>query len=54
MIIKSFQRRYVPNNVTGIIDRKTFKISHYLSSKENIFTKNNNILLNMFLSETIQ
>ena len=33
MIIKSFQRRYVPNNVTGIIDRKTFKISHYLASK---------------------
>ena len=33
MIIKSFQRRYVPNNVTGRIDKKTYKISHYLASK---------------------
>ena len=30
-IIKSFQMHYLPNNVTGKIDQKTFKISHYLS-----------------------
>jgi len=31
MIIKSFQRHYIPNNVTGKIDTKTFKISHFLT-----------------------
>ena len=30
-IIKSFQMHYLPNNVTGKIDQKTFKISHFLS-----------------------
>ena len=30
-IIKSFQRHYVPDNITGIIDRKTFKISQFLT-----------------------
>ena len=30
-IIKSFQMHYLPNNVTGKIDEKTFKISHFLS-----------------------
>ena len=34
-IIKAFQQRYLPNNISGKIDLKTFKISHYLSSKEN-------------------
>ena len=31
-IIKSFQRRFLPKNVTGIIDQKTYKISHFLSN----------------------
>jgi N-acetylmuramoyl-L-alanine amidase len=31
-IIKSFQQHYLPNNVTGKIDKKTFKISHFLTS----------------------
>ena len=30
-IIKAFQRHYLPKNVTGKIDKKTFKISHFLS-----------------------
>ena len=30
-IVKSFQRHYLPNNVTGKIDQKTFKISHLLN-----------------------
>ena len=30
-IIKSFQRHYLPKNVTGKIDQKTFRISHYLT-----------------------
>ena len=29
-IIKSFQSHYIPNNVTGKIDIKTFKTSHFL------------------------
>ena len=29
-VIKAFQRRYSPNNVSGIIDKKTFEISHFL------------------------
>ena len=31
-VIKSFQRHYLPSNVTGIIDQKTFKISHFLAN----------------------
>tara|TARA_B100000963_G_C22454496_1_gene592709 strand:+ start:84 stop:791 length:708 start_codon:yes stop_codon:yes gene_type:complete len=31
-IIKSFQQHYLPNNVTGKIDAKTLKISHFLSN----------------------
>ena len=31
IIIRSFQRHYLPKNVTGKIDKKTFKISHFLS-----------------------
>ena len=31
MIIKSFQQRYLPNRVTGKIDKKTYKISHFLT-----------------------
>ena len=31
LIIKSFQRHYLPNNVTGKIDEKTLKISHLLT-----------------------
>ena len=30
-IIKSFQSHYYPNNVSGKIDEKTFKISHFLT-----------------------
>ncbi len=30
-IINCFQRHYLPNNVTGKIDKKTFKISHFLT-----------------------
>ena len=31
-IIKSFQQHYLPNNVTGKIDKKTLKISYFLIS----------------------
>ena len=31
-IIKSFQTHYLPNSVTGKIDRKTFEISHFLTN----------------------
>jgi N-acetylmuramoyl-L-alanine amidase len=30
-IISSFQRHYLPNNVTGKLDKKTYKISHFLT-----------------------
>ncbi len=30
-IIESFQRHFLPNNITGKIDPKTFKISHFLT-----------------------
>jgi len=30
-IITSFQQHYLPNNVTGKLDKKTFKISHFLT-----------------------
>ena len=30
-VIKSFQRHYLPKNVTGVIDQKTYKISHFLT-----------------------
>jgi len=30
-IIKSFQQHYAPDNVTGKIDEKTYKISHFLT-----------------------
>ena len=32
-IIRSFQLHYLPKNVTGKIDKKTLKISHFLSNK---------------------
>ena len=31
LVVKAFQRRFLPKNVTGIIDKKTFKISHFLA-----------------------
>ncbi len=34
-IIKSFQQHYLPKNVTGKIDKKTFKISHFLARQYN-------------------
>ena len=33
LIIKSFQEHYLPQGVTGKIDFKTFKISHFLANK---------------------
>ena len=30
-VIRSFQQHYLPDNVTGKIDEKTFKISHFLT-----------------------
>tara|TARA_B100000579_G_C22717926_1_gene797890 strand:+ start:278 stop:979 length:702 start_codon:yes stop_codon:yes gene_type:complete len=30
-VIKAFQRRFLPNNVSGKIDQKTLKISHFLN-----------------------
>ena len=33
LIIKSFQQHYFPQKVTGNIDQKTFKISHFLANK---------------------
>ena len=33
LIIKSFQQHYLPQNVSGKINLKTFKISHYLAKK---------------------
>jgi N-acetylmuramoyl-L-alanine amidase len=32
-VIKSFQRHYLPNNITGKIDLKTLKISHFLANE---------------------
>tara|TARA_B110000881_G_scaffold211491_1_gene220019 strand:- start:124 stop:252 length:129 start_codon:yes stop_codon:yes gene_type:complete len=32
-IIKAFQRRYLPQKVTGKIDQKTLKISHFLAKQ---------------------
>ena len=29
-VIKSFQLHYLPKNITGKIDKKTYKISHFL------------------------
>jgi N-acetylmuramoyl-L-alanine amidase len=31
-IVKSFQQHYLPNNVTGKIDQKTYIISHFLTN----------------------
>ena len=32
-VIKSFQRHFLPSNVSGKIDRKTYKISHFLANQ---------------------
>jgi len=32
-LTRAFQRRFAPNNVTGIIDQKTYIISHFLANK---------------------
>ena len=32
-IIKSFQQHYLPKNITGKVDQKTFKISHILTKQ---------------------
>tara|TARA_E500000178_G_scaffold186269_1_gene184476 strand:- start:93 stop:800 length:708 start_codon:yes stop_codon:yes gene_type:complete len=31
MMVKAFQRHYLPNCITGKIDQKTYKISHFLT-----------------------
>ena len=31
LVTKAFQRRFLPNGVTGLIDEKTLKISHFLA-----------------------
>ena len=31
LVIKAFQRRFLQNNITGQIDEKTYKISHFLA-----------------------
>jgi N-acetylmuramoyl-L-alanine amidase len=33
LIVKSFQQHYFPNNVSGKIDKKTLKISHFLANE---------------------
>ena len=33
LVVKAFQRRFLQNNVTGKIDLKTYKISHFLASQ---------------------
>ena len=35
-VIKAFQRRFLPNNINGIVDQKTYLISHFLARKSNI------------------
>ena len=35
-IIKAFQRRFLPKNVSGVIDQKTLKISHFLIKNNNL------------------
>tara|TARA_Y100001970_G_C13934968_1_gene700213 strand:+ start:16 stop:738 length:723 start_codon:yes stop_codon:yes gene_type:complete len=35
-IIKAFQRRFLPKNLTGKIDQKTYKISHFLAKLKKI------------------
>ena len=32
LIIKNFQRRFSPDNISGIIDQKTYEISHFLAN----------------------
>ena len=32
-LVEAFQRRFLPNKVTGKIDEKTFKISHFLAKQ---------------------
>ena len=34
LIVKAFQRRYLPNEVTGKINQKTLKISNFLAKKQ--------------------
>ena len=35
-IVKAFQRRFLPNKITGIINQKTFIISHFLANLKKI------------------
>jgi N-acetylmuramoyl-L-alanine amidase len=36
LIILSFQKHFIPLNATGLIDLKTFKISHFLANKNKL------------------
>jgi N-acetylmuramoyl-L-alanine amidase len=36
LVVRSFQQHYLPQNVTGEIDLKTFKISHFLASESKL------------------
>ena len=38
-IIKAFQMKYLPNRISGKLDQKTLKISHYLASHRKILKK---------------
>ena len=35
LIIKAFQRKYLPSTISGTIDEKTFIISHFLAQNAN-------------------
>ena len=35
LVVKAFQRHFSPKNVTGIIDKKTYEISHFLAHNVN-------------------
>ena len=32
LVIKSFQKRFLPKNISGKIDKKTFEVSHFLAN----------------------
>ena len=33
LVVKSFQKHYLPQNISGKIDQKTYKISHFLANE---------------------
>tara|TARA_A100000164_G_C21800941_1_gene720634 strand:- start:23 stop:739 length:717 start_codon:yes stop_codon:yes gene_type:complete len=36
LVVKAFQRRFLPKKVTGAIDRKTYEIAHFLAKNNDI------------------